>query len=473
MAGLLPALSTLAKEISSTSAITQSIQFLRGRRGVLSNFDDVEEFALRADESRDHVLKACEHHLVRVRAAIAQRLWSRQVFIGVSVIDALVFRAIAASPNPVKWVLEFIREGGLHSPGLVIYPVHSLGFLGVGFFQAITGKRLRYISRPYGLALSPQTNSFKDTCAFLQDAARVLGVRLKLPMDLIEHWDRSRATKWLTSNPLMALKVHSFPGGYHENQFFLLNKLRFSATFIVMLTSLQPPLSRAVELDRLSSSRLNNHETLDLRHYIVLFPHKGGRKLSGDCVPMNLGRPALAAISDLGVEIDPVHWRRPRKLHVRLHRALQAAQGGYFRHGLFNRDDLPGRVYRQVVRSLTFFRRSFQQRESNDEAIVSLAVAFELLLTDHYLKGINKHIQKRLALALRGTPGTRALRKSVAALYAARSEIVHQGVTKQDLDVSMVRRTYVHAFMSVAEKLRRLPAVSGSPIGDILGDKKS
>src|SRR5207245_4853008 len=45
--------------------------------------------------------------------------------------------------------------------------------------------------------------SFEGTLKFLNESAASLGIRQQIPQDLMEHWRRSRPTKWLERNPLL------------------------------------------------------------------------------------------------------------------------------------------------------------------------------------------------------------------------------------------------------------------------------
>ena len=74
---------------------------------------------------------------------------------------------------------------------------------------------------------------------------------------------------------------------------------------------------------------VNNFQTLDIKHYVVLFAHPKNRAvLIGDCVPMHLNPAALAEVSQLGFDLDPRYWRRRSTDANRIFEATAAVHGG-------------------------------------------------------------------------------------------------------------------------------------------------
>src|SRR5206468_2130801 len=122
------------------------------------------------------VVKGITFHFVCVRAAIARELWTREFYVGVSVLDSLLFGALKAnSSTPVLDLFQTLIAAEIHSPGFVVYPIHSLGLLGAGVLPLLSppGKAsdANLLVEAYGLVLSPQTNSLKDTAKVLKRAA--------------------------------------------------------------------------------------------------------------------------------------------------------------------------------------------------------------------------------------------------------------------------------------------------------------
>jgi hypothetical protein len=472
----LPSVKAMADAVMKTrrggQSVSESVEFLLKNRADLEYFQDLEDYVFASGPTAKY-RGAFEHHALFVRQHLLKVLWSREIFIGPSVIDALLFQALAhrLTANPVRWVIEYIRDQGLHGPGLVVYPLHSVGVLGAGLFRWFTKADVRFIAPEFGLGLTPQTNHWERTWKFLDHARASLGVSRALPRELIEHWSRSRPIRWLTQNPVLVVLCRSFPGDYYENQALLIVKLQFATSLCFMLASLEPDagLERR-QITEFSSSGINNFQTLDIRHYLVFHPSLRQRgRLSGDCVPIH-GRPAaLSDLSDLAIEIDPRYWRRSRWMASRVYAALGAAQTGYLKHRLGVGDGVvEGRIYRKLFDALLFFRRSFRP-ERPDECVVHLATAFETLVTDSYAAGVGKRLAERCASALRGVPGRKAMVAAVEALHEARSAIVHQGRHDMRHNLTLARRAFAHTFVGLTSRLGRLRTTSPDhPIEDLL-----
>ena len=475
----LPSIRRLEKVVLSTAkgsgTIHDSLDFVTQHRDVLASYESVEHFATAPDtDPALRIRRGCEHHLRIIRAQLARELWSRGLFIGVTVIDDLLFYAVArgTESNPVRRVLEMIRDHRLHHPGMMVIPVHSFGVLAAGFFQWAASSRVEFASAEFGFAISPQTNSIEHTMGFLSRVQQIFEIAQTVPCELIEHWFRSRPIKWLTQNPLLVVKTQSFPGSYYENQFLLLTKLRMVTTLVSMLAALQPLHGMDSKERLVSSSMVNNFQTLDIRHYIVLFnassPH---RELTGHCVPMHLQTPALAEISDLGIEFNPRYWKRHNSTSSRIHAATSIILEGYLKHSFGSKgDDIKGRVYRKIYESLIFFRRSFLRSDDGWLSTISLAIAFEMLLTDNYANGVNERIVRRVGLLLRGVAGVRRWVKTVEELYRARGGIVHSGTSNLKVDLHLARQAYIHTFLRLTEKLQTTRIQSPNPIKNLCGD---
>ena len=460
-----------AKAVATTPQLSQSAAFLVKHRADLGQFDDVEDFAMAVEELGNGNLKGIEFHLMRLRQAMATSLWKEQIFIGVSILDSLLFQAFqnCTIVDPIGRVLEFIEAKGLHKAGFVVYPVHSTGFLGGGFLKLLKKATPELFIEDFGLLLQPATGSEEKTIAVLRAAAQDFEIPKEVPVDLVKHWMRSRPTEWLTQNPLLILKVKSRPGGYYENQYFLTAKLQFATSLIYLLTALQSP-NAVDDFARFgSSSIVNNFATLDIYHYLVFY-RKNSSKLGGQCVPMNVSKPHLAELCNLTVEIDPRGWSRRGRQLKRIVELMRLVESGYFAvAGTGRSGDVKSRVFHKLFDSLKYFRRSFRKSEEKDGCVVNLAIAFEALLTDNYCRGVDKTIQERVRTCVRGIKGSLSLRRAVRNLYVARSETVHSGWSTVNIDLEVARRAFAQCFLAVADRLKYLPATSSQPIADILG----
>jgi len=462
--------------IDSKRRLRESKAFLLSKRADLRRFEDVEDFAFQTCEGCPISLQGVEHHLLNLRAELARQLWSRQIFIGVSVLDTLLFWAVKDDTvaDPVTATLRRIRDFGLHRPAFVVYPLHSFGILGAGLFRFFTENETEFAVKPAGIVVSPQLNAKDEVVSFLKGAAEQLGVRKRIPVYLVEHYMRSRPLQWLTRNPLLVVRTQSFSGSYYENQALLCIHLFFATAHVFLLGSLTKHIDDDKAPTWSSTAKINNFQTLDIKHYLVFErPIRAWRKsLSLSCVPMNASRTELAELSDLNVEIDPREWRRTPLVAGRVQAAISKVETTYVRFCVGSgSNSTTANVMRKLHTSLMYFKRSFRSRSSEAESIVALAIAFEILVTDYYADNLKKRIARRVKLALRGVRGTTELQKAVADLFGARGAIVHGGYPPDEIDIRVGRRAYALAFLGLVEKLPadKVPK-SEMPIADLLGD---
>ena len=101
-----PAVRQLKSKIA-TSSVFRSVEYLLSKRGLLKRFSDVEDFVFSEEPEVLQNLKGCEHNLINVRSMFARQLWSREYYIGVTVLDSLIFDAFALTEtdDPIRLVL--------------------------------------------------------------------------------------------------------------------------------------------------------------------------------------------------------------------------------------------------------------------------------------------------------------------------------------------------------------------------------
>lgn len=452
------------------ATVADSAQYLASQASDLTTWDGIEHLAQAAYDPAAPVAaaKAAAHHIQVVRNELARQLWSRQLFVGVTLLDELLLHTAAAGePDPILGTLEYLRDSERGRGGLLVLPLHSFGFLAAGLLRPLGGASTALINAPNRFALTPQTNSLEHTIVFLRDVGPPLGVRKLVDPDLIRHWRRSRGTAWLERNPLLVAGVTSTAGYYYENEFLLLGRLRALTAAIVMLATLQPRTEdRAGFL--FSSSQLNNLETRDIRHYLVLTADRR-RLLTGQAVPIHR-RWHVDELSDLAVDIDPRYWSRKAADADEIYRAVDSLYGGYLQHTVGAcRENSLGRTYRKLFEAVSYFRRSYQSGGRGYTAVLSLATAFEMLLTDSYASGTAVRLRRRTQRLLRGVPGTRRYQQSVEDLYYARNRTIHAG-TDEHLDLHDARQAFVLAFVALMGRMPTLTGQEDCPLGTLTGD---
>ena len=464
-----------------------AVEFVKNNQNFLLQFGDFDEFIFRGENIDKKKTAAIEYHLLQIRACLARILWRHEIFIGIEVIDRLLFDLLITNQN-VDFVSRFfslIRNKRLHHAGFVLFPLHSFGVLGLGFFHFLKKNMINMFLEDADLAITAQTNDKEQTIDFLNKAKNIFGLKHCIPIDTLEHFMRSRSLHWLSRNQLLAIRIHSFRGSYYENQFIYILKLRLYSAMIMMLSALEDSsytnnilmYGNSASNDVMrhgSSAKVNNWQTLDIKHYLVFETPIGRKKeLSVDCVPMNVSRFELAQLSDLNVQIDPHYWTKTKAKNrlTKLHKAISEIERGYLHHVIAgNKNTVHARVFRKLLISIDAFRRSFSAGVKPSEAVIFLSIAFESLLTDFYARGVTARLHRRVELSLRGIRGTRRLQSSVVEFYKCRGEIVHTGSADRFPDLAEAQRAYVLCFQHVVSCLPSLPNESTSPIGDILGD---
>lgn len=480
MSARLPAVHPLASSLAAANlvgdprtTVGQSQKYLLSHASQLAHYGSAEELGLAAYDHPKSDADKLSWHLAEIRRVLVRALWEREIFISSIVVDELLYYEFArpGSSNPLLGVLERIRDARMTRPGLLLFPLHSFGILGAGLVHAWSASRIAVMKEKWGVALAPQTNSLSRTFTFIDEARRRFRIRERVPYDLIEHWSRSRPTKWLERNPLLAVRTVNVPGYYYDNEFLLLARVRAVTALLGMLGSLQPAEHERGET-LFSSARANNWETQDIHHYIVLYATPRKRTvLNGDCVPIH-SRPAITEASDLNIDLDASYWTSRRQEQAdRVEAAVSIVYRGFLAHTVGRRpDNTRARVYRKLFESMTYFKRSLSASERDWQGVVSLATAFEMLLTDNYAPGVAARLARRTKLLLRGTPRTLTYQEAVKDLYDARSQIVHSGSHPASLDLHLARRAYVLTFCALCDRLGGLSPSMTSPIRDLVGD---
>ncbi|MET8197121.1 hypothetical protein ABZU22_25220 [Micromonospora sp. NPDC005222] len=441
-----------AEKVIKKLTVAGSVAYITDHAGDLARFqylDDLAEELIR-DEVDENV-RAISFHLENVRNALARELWQQGLGVGPYTLDELLFGAVKnGDSNPVVSVLERLRRSEKNAPGLVVFPLHSFGVLAAGLLKPF--RRASYILvRPgAGYALTIQTNSLRETISLIDGTRSRLGVTKQLDPSLFWHWRESRGADWLERNPLLIARMTTIAGYYNENEFLTLGRLQVITASIVMMAAMQ---SRREEQSAwfFSSGAINNWQTTDVNHYFIL-TSSHDQVLRGESVPIH-DHNQVREMAGLAVDVDPRHFRRESARSSAIFSSLEALFRGYLKHSIDRQNSTVGNVHRKIMEAVTFFRRSFQPGRDDWTAVISLATAFEMLLTDRFEGGVKARLMNRTQTLLRGVNGTRRYQAAVDALYVARSETVHEGKVSR-LDLYDARQAFVLCFLEI---MRRLP----------------
>ncbi|GAA4635157.1 hypothetical protein GCM10023196_079530 [Actinoallomurus vinaceus] len=219
----------------------------------------------------------------------------------------------------------------------------------------------------------------------------------------------------------------------------------------------------------MSTRSVNNWQTLDVHHYFVM---NGGiddqGALRGDAIPMSVEAGYLAELSDLPVDLNMAYWSKGVDSAEGLWQPLETIANlqlpTRFRRSRAGQHSR-ARTARKIFESLDYFRRSLGF--DRWYAVVSLATAFEMLLTSHYAGGITERLKRRVELLL----GDPIVAQAVADVYDARSEMVHAGRTPpESLAIHAAQRAYLGCLEQIASKLNGLSRNEIDPMRRITGD---
>ncbi len=459
------------KLIIETKAFKTSLAFLKSRRPALAPHRSLEDLFWEMDEKSPAALKGVEPHLQKVCWVFRKTLYSYSIFIGGSVLDQILYDKIRdeAVDDPVTAALVLIRSVGIHKPGVILYPIHSLGLLGVGLWEKLTKGRYELFISDAEICVRAQTNSLKETIAFVERSAESFGVNRTVPVESMEHYERSRPTKWLTRNPLLAVKAHLFSREYYENHNFIILQLERACSLLFCLASLQNgfPVLRNESL--FSSGRTNNWETQDIHHFVLLEATAGNRKrFETRCIPMNARAIELAELSNVNVDINLKSWARRQPLMEKVCVALGTIEQGYLKSNILSdKEGVKHRTFKKIMQSLRYFRRSFRYT-SGDDDVVMLTIALECLLTDSYAPNGGERLKERASILLKGHRRKSDCVREIGNIYLARNQIVHTAECEQEVDLQTVREGYTLCLLSLVERLPLLPKESGNPIQFII-----
>ncbi|MCU1494775.1 MAG: apeA [Acidimicrobiaceae bacterium] len=433
-------------------------------------WEGIEDLAVAAydDQQPDASARAICHHIEVVRGELSRQLWSRQIFVGVSLLDDLLYNcARESSAEPVLAVLNKLRGSGLNYESLLVFPLQAFGILAAGLLRPLQQASTFVLNEEHRFVLAPQTNSLDRTTELLEQTRLKFGLAKPIDPELIVHWRRSRDARWLENNPLLLVAVANIDGYFYENEFLLLGRIRALTAAIVMLCCMQPQADER-EAFLFSSSQLNNWETRDIRHYITLTDHRGSH-LTGRAVPIHK-RQQAGELSELAVELNPRFWNRSQRRASEIYSSVSALYDGYLAHHLGSRrETVRGRTHQKLMEAVDYFRRSHAGDSDDWRSVVLLATSFEMLLTDRFEYQVAERLKRRTALLLRGVRGTRAYQQAVVDLYYARSKAVHSGVLTQ-ADLATARQAFVLCFLAIMRQLPRLPAREQNPMAFLTGD---
>jgi hypothetical protein len=437
-----------AREVAPNLTVRMQVDALIASRDDVVGLEDSEALGIKMFENPGSPPEHFGERLEEIRNQLADELWSRQIFISVEILDEVLFQAIVradSSVDPLLDVAERLVGAARIADTLIVFPLHSFGL----HLNDLTERHPILVRGDWGIALASQSNDLERTIGTLDEICKSFGVPGGVPAELIRHWRRSRGARWLENNPLLIARVTALSGSYYANEPLLMSRLHIAAALIAMASTFQA-LEGDERSDVLSSRSLNNFQTLDIHHYMLLAP--GQDESMSSFVPISGLRTDVVDMSNLNLVLDPDRWSASDPRSAELHRLLEELYAGYLLDALDPaRQDSRASTYRKIFGSLDLFRRSFSPGDW--QATVTLATAFEQLLVHGETKNLTSRVKKRMAKLLGDSAETRRHVDAFERLYQARCEILHEGRRRVDYDIRGARRAFVASFLATVPLL--------------------
>jgi hypothetical protein len=316
------------REIEPNRTVAMALDALLVDRATVSRFADSEDLGLYVYEHPDSPIADFVARFEEIRNQLANELWSHQLFVSVEILDELLFQALSdPGGTPLEAVLQRLSDHVFGHSTLIVFPLHSFGI----HLDAITDRHIYLARDDWGLAITSQSNDLGRTIATLKDICASFGLTDGVPTHLIEHWHRSRSARWLEANPLLIAKVTAASGSYYGNEPLLMSRLQATTAFLATVCALQNTAAEP-RSDILSSRSINNSQTLDIHHYMLLSPARRGSDSA--FIPISGVRPDVVEMSDLNVVIDPDYWNGINGRVDKLHDRVEDLYRGYLRCAL-------------------------------------------------------------------------------------------------------------------------------------------
>jgi len=144
---------------------TQKVQtaeaYLQNKHNELGAYESLEALGVDGEEHLDQsTYSGLMHHMLVIRSELAKVLWRHEIYIGISIIDELVFQSAKKAPAQIcQDVLSFLSKSHAGNSGFVLYPLHGFGIEQAPFLRSDPELKPFLHFRSMGICLSPQSNS--------------------------------------------------------------------------------------------------------------------------------------------------------------------------------------------------------------------------------------------------------------------------------------------------------------------------
>lgn len=310
------------------------------------------------------------------------------------------------------------------TPRILVYPLYGIGFKEEHkLFSKYSQDRKKEInqifSKKIGVGIYKPAKNISKINSELSEFSQTYSIELCTDFESQNKSNNEhKGLDWLTQNPYMLIKsVIVNSESYYSHQEKLIRLINIKQSFFTFYSFLQQKSS-------LSGTGRFSGETKDFKHYLILW-HDYER------IPFNDSPRELFGLSELYLtfsenELCFAKMNELEKVFLNFERS-------FFKYFYDVRDTFYKRFYFRAYESLTFFKKAINTDETYNsfDKIIYLSIAFELLLSGEYNKGMKVKLVNRFAKILNLNGQDKKIKK-FEQLIETRGTYVHNGTMLSD-----------------------------------------
>ncbi len=441
-------------KLSKNTSLITKLELIIGNNSHISSFESLEYlyYTLEDEEWEKTYMKKFEGLFLDIMKIILHEFRIQDIFPSPNMTNEILFSLIKKDNiSPIEIIKELVDSMhlfGLTKSAIAIYPLNSFGIADLGFLNFWDKNKTIYFGI-HDLIVIPQQNNINKTfraLEFVQERFK-LG-SYKYNKELLHHFLRSRRLDWFHKNPVLFIKVNFSSHGYYENEYYLIRYLERSVSKLFLLYTLITTLKLPILQKGFSTRVINNFETNDIHHYLVL--SRNGNKLEPSCIPIHRKLSKVIEISNLNIDMPVSLDKSIESKFLKLASFIDVI----YRNSLGipkKKDKYKWDFYDRIRRSLGFFVRSYQSRYFED-SILFLSIAFEIIFCDRKKENVISTLTTNLALLF--SDRQHDIQVEIAKLYDARSSVAHEGTIKK-LDLNFSREIYVESLIVIENFIKK------------------
>ncbi len=443
------------KQIHITKKIKKAVGFFVGQRSLFSNYESVESFICsNKDKSKE---TAFMNSLDDIIKPVSKILVSERCYISLGYIADFCYdyltRNVSATPlqntnNIYDNIASFLSGIYCGSPDFLIFPIRGWGYVNDEFLFFWKKQRVKYFfEKNLKCALFPQTNNFKKTETVINSFLRKFN-NAKIN---IEDYSFNEVYKWIAYNPILIIPVTRKPRDIYDGYKYILFELEMTVYALTLVSTL---MKKKINGSVISSTRINNFETWDYKHFISL-TSLSATNYDLAFVPFNIRANELFALTELNFEYATKWAVVSRNAYTGVIRCMDFLKSEYLQT---SKDSFEHKFCEKLVQSLKFYHLSFSYQLKEEDAALNLAIALESLCVDKYEPGNTERLHRHVRKFLSKTTFVKTLkaRKELKTLYIARCEVAHSAKLRESVDFDICRLAYIGIFLKILDNWNNL-----------------